>query len=498
MDEITKNNMKRIKVNLPGGFAPVGDMLELLELLLDTGVTEARIGVRQQLYFSVDERQLEDLKYELFNLELPIEIENEEYPNIMSSYVADGIFTQHGWVREGIYKDIVTSFDFEPKLKVNIVADTQSFVPFYTGNLNFISSRINNYWHVYIRWPKTNAIYNLTKLIYSLDIAPLCHLIESLLVIYPFDPSIDEDVQGAILEEHIVARNTFSMQEKTDELTEPEFRLPYYEGFNKHDGRHWLGIFRPDEVYAISFLMDICEICQSTRVGQFYTTPWKSLIIKDISDEDRDAWDLLLDKHRINLRHASNELNWQTEDWCKEGLEIKRTIVNFFCRLNIRTYRLCFGVKINPSSGVWGSIIIKRNRALDGTTYFDVKYTADFNANSRILIPYRSDVSLKKLPKVLKKLCDQYYDSSILIRSRSLQDQPNKDVMTKNSGNEQLYYQCVHCLSIYDPMYGDGLSGVAPGIVFEDLPDDYCCGLCEAPKKEFQQIVLNSLKDVKS
>jgi rubrerythrin len=44
---------------------------------------------------------------------------------------------------------------------------------------------------------------------------------------------------------------------------------------------------------------------------------------------------------------------------------------------------------------------------------------------------------------------------------------------------------CAGCSMIYDPVVGDPDSGIAPGTPFEDIPDDWKCPICGAPKKAF-------------
>jgi len=46
-------------------------------------------------------------------------------------------------------------------------------------------------------------------------------------------------------------------------------------------------------------------------------------------------------------------------------------------------------------------------------------------------------------------------------------------------------YKCTICGYIYDPEDGDPSDGIAPGISFERLPDDYICPVCGAGKDEF-------------
>jgi rubredoxin len=46
-------------------------------------------------------------------------------------------------------------------------------------------------------------------------------------------------------------------------------------------------------------------------------------------------------------------------------------------------------------------------------------------------------------------------------------------------------WQCTICGYIYDPQLGDPDNDVAPGIRFENLPDDWVCPDCGAAKDQF-------------
>jgi flavin reductase (DIM6/NTAB) family NADH-FMN oxidoreductase RutF/rubredoxin len=46
-------------------------------------------------------------------------------------------------------------------------------------------------------------------------------------------------------------------------------------------------------------------------------------------------------------------------------------------------------------------------------------------------------------------------------------------------------YVCQVCGYIYDPATGDPERGIPPGTAFEDLPKDWTCPLCGAPKTKF-------------
>ena len=49
-------------------------------------------------------------------------------------------------------------------------------------------------------------------------------------------------------------------------------------------------------------------------------------------------------------------------------------------------------------------------------------------------------------------------------------------------------WQCSVCGHVYDPVEGDPEGGVEPGTAFEDIPDDWVCPECGAPKSAYKQI----------
>ncbi|MFO7941442.1 MAG: rubredoxin [Bacillota bacterium] len=49
-------------------------------------------------------------------------------------------------------------------------------------------------------------------------------------------------------------------------------------------------------------------------------------------------------------------------------------------------------------------------------------------------------------------------------------------------------WECLVCGYIYDPQAGDPAGGIDPGTPFEDLPGDWVCPDCGAPKDDFEEI----------
>lgn len=46
-------------------------------------------------------------------------------------------------------------------------------------------------------------------------------------------------------------------------------------------------------------------------------------------------------------------------------------------------------------------------------------------------------------------------------------------------------YKCKVCGYIYDPEKGEPRTGIEPGTPFEELPDNWICPSCGAPKRLF-------------
>jgi len=473
------SNKKQIKLNLPGGVVSAGDFYEILLVAQNANATHIRFGNRQQLYFEIDEAELDTLDTELLSAGIDYEVDAAMFPNIVSSYIADGIFNQENWLKEGVYKDIFDLFDYKPLLKINVVDGSQTFAPFFTGNLNFISSAVSNYWYLQIRYPKTNILYCWPTLIYSDDIPAIAKVIQDVILANKEQFYDQPEINSQLLHQMVSAGSDFVIQRIDQPLKLPEFQLPYYEGFNKQGDKYWLGIYRRDELFAIELLMDLCSLCMQVRIGQLYISPWKSLLIKHIEPVQRPLFGNTLNKYRVNIRHASNELNWQVEDLCGQCLQLKQQLVREFEMADLRTFRLSFVIKRSPKSGLYGSVII---RECDNGL-FQIAHTRDFNPNTKELVIKRENVSKGELSAYLIALCDEFYArQSHALQVRSIAVEKENPII-----EHKQIYQCGYCLTIYDDAYGDEQNGVLPGTSFTTL-NNYSCPVCESGKDQFKPI----------
>ncbi|NOQ64587.1 MAG: rubredoxin [Methyloprofundus sp.] len=49
-------------------------------------------------------------------------------------------------------------------------------------------------------------------------------------------------------------------------------------------------------------------------------------------------------------------------------------------------------------------------------------------------------------------------------------------------------YRCKECEFLYDEEKGDPDSGIAAGTLWADIPDDWVCPVCGAPKDFFEML----------
>ena len=479
---------------MTGGIISAGDLVSIVSAAEQARVEQVQFGTRQQMIFKVGDQYLTRLQKDLDQYGIQFETNDDEYPNIVSSYVTENVFGNSSWLSEGVFKDILDYFDYKPTLKINLCDSDQTFVPFFTGNINFISSSTGNYWYMFIRFPRTRTLYKWKGLVYSQDIPRMSRAIEEIILAEKNTFFGQESADGNLLYAMVEARSRFLYATATEDLQLPEFSLPYYEGFNKYENKSWLGIYRRDEMFDLGFLKDIAQICMQTKIGQVYVTPWKSLIIKGIEHGDRKYWDHVLGKYRINVRHASNELNWQIEDDCEEGLNLKRYLIRQFDKDDVRTYGLCFAIKTKPNTGLFGSIVIRKlvNQAPNqrkNLDRYDIFFTRDFNPNSKDFILFRKNIEKENLGVYLVSLCKYFYGlqgrEELIVHDIYRQEtiEPKPVVQQREP-----VFQCRHCLTTYDPAFGDEMNSVPPGTPFLNIDNTYECPTCDAPKSDFAEI----------
>jgi len=407
-------NTNTIKVNFKGGIIPHNELYNILLAAGKSGLLYVRFGLRQQLFCDVEIEELDNLTAELDKLGTTYEINKEDFPNIISSCPAEEVFIINTWLTENLYKEIFESFSYTPRLKINISDANQSFTPLLTGNINWVTSPEEpNFWHLFIRFPKTNIVYEWRDVVHSNDLAGMSLLIEETILQDTAKFYDNNDANGDELYEK-VKTGTFNTKPAAAPLALPPFNLPYYEGLNRYNDKYWLGIYRRDELFSIKFLKEVCQLCMKTETGQLCSSPWKTIIIKGIMEKNRKDWNYLLDKYQINVRHAANELNFQVDDNSLEALKLKHHLVKYLNDDDTRTFGVCIGIKTRRKSEVFSSILVRRKPMIRigkwGLFYtYDILCAKDYNPNERTDFVFSRDNPKLVLAEQLRRAVLSFY-----------------------------------------------------------------------------------------
>jgi rubredoxin len=478
-----------IKINARGGIFTPAKLKQIVEIAFKFGAKTLNVGPRQELYFNIHKEQLADFVKKSKKESIDYEVDTDTYPNIVSSYPAEGIFSGDYWLSEGIYKDIFDQFDFSPKLKINICDSDQSLIPFFSGELNFIASPSYQYWFLYLNFKEDKKLICWPTLIYSTDLAKVSREIEELY----FNNGIKNTSEIISL---IEKNATYLTQNYDKELTLPRYVFPYYEGLTKYGNNFWLGLYRRDYQFPIPFIHELCEMCNETRIGQICTTTWRTIIIKGIENNNRILWEKLLGKHGINLRHSTTELNWIVEDINSTEVDLKKYLISQFDEMDVRTFGLVFGIKLQSSNFIPASVIIEEvpffhKDELKLLSSYNIYHTENFNPNSPNKILFAKNVRKTNLLPNLLKICQLYFSNLNDLKT-------NVSILEKKIIAEEIkktkVHVCPNCFTVYDSQFGDPFVGVLPGTIFENLPASYECFTCSTSKHQFEEKILEEIE----
>ncbi|MFL5728473.1 MAG: hypothetical protein ACJ75J_03205, partial [Cytophagaceae bacterium] len=399
----------KVKVHTPGGILSPGDLRKIVGAAFYFGTDFIHLGTRQEILLEVDDLYMEEVTARFQSLQYTYEFGESRYQNIVTSFPAIDLQPATSWMTEGIYHQLLSSFDYMPQLKINITDPLQTMTPLFTGHLNFIASPHYNYWYLYIRlsddarrpkniWP---------VLVDGMEMASLSKVMEEIL-------SADKEISFDDFQKEVYNRGTWNFRVNDNPLELGPFHLPHYEGFHaQEEDRQWLGIFNTGNCYSVNFLEDLAILCAQTANNRICLTSSRSLLIKNLAAKDVYSWESLLGKHKINTGHSSLELNWRLPDMDAEAYKLKDYIVREFLKEGIRTNGLIFGIR-TAAVDVASCISIERRWAIRiwkfrFMRFYDIRYKKDFDINSDEIIFYAGYVKRRDLPGVLTYLTEQFY-----------------------------------------------------------------------------------------
>jgi len=479
---IFKKKTSLVRVLAKGGILTPSYFLNITKIAKQLGNSTIHFGSRQDILFHVKEEDILTIDEAFKELKIDYIIQNDpglRNQNIVSSYVSVDVLPTTSWVNSGTYLYVLENIDFNPRLRVNIVDPAQNLVPLFYGHINFVASKRDKYWYLYLRLPNTTELVRWPVLVYSSDIPALIQMIDNLY----FDYNI-QAVNALFAESKQLA--DFQNENITEELKFTDRFFPNYEGIHKMSSgqNYWAGFFWRNNAYDIHFIDEICLLCLRTGNPKISLTPWKSFLVKDIKSKDRIEWERVIGRFGINMHHSSFELNWHLPLLNKRALDLKRYIVKEFDKVDVRTFGLTFSIK-EKNEIPFTSIIIQESPfakfygPFHSFKTYTISHAVNFNPNHSKFEVYAEGVVINQVPKVLIEMTKIYYSQL----NAKAEDTSRKEF--KNKAKLKNVYYCKSCLTVYDDAVGDPVKGIAAGVHFAMLPKDYTCQTCDAAIENF-------------
>ena len=467
-----------------GGSIAPNDLRQLAEWARDYGLTRLEVSNRQSLLLIPPTDPVrEKLVRRIHDLGLLTDAADPLVQNIVSSLPVTDVFADTPWLTAGVYLDVLAQFGASPpRLKVNLVDPAQSLVSPFTGNINFVAAPEPNYWHVLLRPSGSVRRYVWPILIESESIGAFARVVEG----HYLGNATDTGERATFETFYRAVMGDFGgrTRKAERELAIPPGPTPVYEGFHRaKNGNYWLGLFRKHYAFSPDFLTALCDLCRDTRVGKLYLTPYKTLLIKDIRETDRPAWDWLLGRFGIRTNLPIWHLNWHLPNADEHAIAVKNQLLSQLDDMDVCTDALSFAVKI-PFSEAAASVVIQPNQSVEpgGAESFDVYQRTGHSTTNAQYVLFAKSQPLTRIGDAIQQLSLANYE-----RLAVAVGEPVFEPETPAEAPKRLIHECPHCRSRYDAQYGEPHRHIAPGTPFDALPADYVCSICEGRKAEFAE-----------
>ena len=448
-----------IKVNLIGGSINFSQLRSLCLLLNHKGIEKISFSQRQEILINVPKKtNIDDLKKEI-NIKLP-ELVIANSPNIISSLIASNNTNINSWIGDDVFWEIFDNQNnFIPLASVSIVHKFQNFVPLMTSKVNFVSSSIQNYWHILTNFvePKwMNTIIHSQSIFLFLEKLQLARS-------YP-NNGYDEKHLYKVLKEFPEIKIKKSSNNPKLEQT-----LPKLEGFHSLSDKTYLGIFNKHNQYSVLFLEELASISKQYSSNQLFVTPYSSILINNIGKEYLHSLRQLLKKYNINLRHTHSELFWQIDNTDKNSIWLKSQISQRLNNTELNLDGISLGIETSSFKPI-SNVIFKLDKG--GLFKKYSIYIKDYlNQNSFFNQPFRLNLTLKEICYQLKDL----NQVPTVIKKNSVKVLDTASISGKNN------YQCKSCLTQYIEEFGDPRQNIKAGTLYKELPKSYRCNICGEP-----------------
>jgi rubredoxin len=235
-------------------------------------------------------------------------------------------------------------------------------------------------------------------------------------------------------------------------------------------------------------LESLCQISTQTQSAKLGITPWKTFLFRDIQEKDLSKWSEVLEKYRWNTRHSGLELSWFVTDHDEDAGFLKKKILKKLDSVDVFPAGFSLGI-FSEGETQLTHIKVERKYRFPKLKIFGSNYSIYFsntpwNRSSQINPVARVGTSWKAVETISNII------SGKLDKLAPSEDKEKISIIPEKSKE---LYQCAHCLTIYDPDFGDIEQSIYPKTSWEKVPEAYQCQVCESPKSDFKLISLSAV-----
>ena len=457
-----KRSLKHLVYRCPGGVISIAALREVAEWAATRGDGALAIGPRQDI-------RLTTRRYTqpIGALERLLAPACDVGPNVTSTCASLGMARAQPWLTEGVYQELVESLPLDTRVSVGVSDFIQDLFPVATGEMVFVASEVPRYWHV--------ALHDEFA---GLTVSPFAIPQEVANDVVRYVEALRREQPHVMRAPYIdrIAREFDAMLiALTAPIPTPRIVQRETVGFYPLLGsdRCCVGIQAPDATYNARFVINACLLAQKHGIGAAHLTPWGGFIVKGIDRAGADAWRLLLGQFEC-AEWAQCDAFCALTDGSPAALKLKAFLTSRLRRLGRTAPSLSIAVQPSADHGEAALCIERVNTRLFARYRIRIRHRFDARATTeeRVMGPYRRR---ELIPALVDIIARYHLGSPTAVVSFA----------PTPSCRKSIEMTCGACGSAYCADYGDPVSRIQAGTDFRDLPENWICPVCEAPKSAF-------------
>ena len=484
-----------LRVACPGGIIGTGALRTVAELSGAWGIDRLIIGHRQDLLVA----GIPDSYVARFRAAVaPLQVDRADalgHPNITSSAAACGIARGVPWLDAGIIQSILAGIGFRPSFAVNVADPQQDLLPLTSGLLNFLAADEVDAWRIAIaadhhprrgaRAPGRHDRVTLPYLVPSEYVAEAVRAVEETVAGgEPGSSQSSEDLAHAI-RDRLGARLVHA--DAGGRAPPPEYGD--YEGVRpmQSGSGYWIGMSSGTRAFRHRFLEELCMRAAQQGIGAVFTSCWRSLVLKNVAQEQLPEWRMLLGRHGVRVRHVDAALHWQVADRLPAARGLAATMISRLSRRAVVTSGLSFAVTDDPARH---EVAVAIQPLVDERLSFSrlrrryaVRHREGFDRHNPGWLTFARRLRERDLAAALAALARRFYRDA----GEPPASAPPPETAPPPEARSGAW-ACAACGNEYDPAYGDPLGEVAPGTAFAALPSGWRCPVCDAAPADYRPL----------